>query len=371
MQIDMHHSLVYVLARLAGFSHAQSDVIAYSSQYVDDATNAGTVYFDNQARFFRLSSAHKTLNYRNRAALAKSRCWIPFHFLPANQTYPELSPHVPEYVQRLICQPHSAIAQRMVEHCIADAASPHALHRLGITLHTYADTWSHRGFAGIDHEINAVTDILDGQGRPSPEMKQYVASFYGQSPFERWKDKVISLVSKSVHPVGHGAVLGFPDRPYLHWKYRDFRGRLVDRDNPSDFLAAADHMFSVLAMFKSRHYDSQAWQAVPKPDRQVIETLIREVELPDGRERHYSWLRAIAEGRFSFGSATLHYQPKGSGSWKHLALGTTAAVDATNEVFPFKQEFLSSHWKLFHDALLHHQHTILHEILPEASLCAA
>ena len=40
MQIDGHHTLTYVLSRMAGFEHDEAYIIAHSAQYVDDATNA-------------------------------------------------------------------------------------------------------------------------------------------------------------------------------------------------------------------------------------------------------------------------------------------------------------------------------------------
>jgi hypothetical protein len=51
MQIDYHHGVTYVIARMAGFDHRQADVVAYCSQYVDDAVNSGTIRFDNGAMF--------------------------------------------------------------------------------------------------------------------------------------------------------------------------------------------------------------------------------------------------------------------------------------------------------------------------------
>ena len=38
MQTDMHYYGTYALARLAGFSVSKAEIIAYSSQYVDDST---------------------------------------------------------------------------------------------------------------------------------------------------------------------------------------------------------------------------------------------------------------------------------------------------------------------------------------------
>ena len=49
MQIDFHHATTYVVARLAGFPQPQAATVAHASQYVDDATCAGMIRFDNGA----------------------------------------------------------------------------------------------------------------------------------------------------------------------------------------------------------------------------------------------------------------------------------------------------------------------------------
>lgn len=47
MQIDGHNTATYVAARLAGFTFADAEKIAYAAQYVDDATNGGIVQFES------------------------------------------------------------------------------------------------------------------------------------------------------------------------------------------------------------------------------------------------------------------------------------------------------------------------------------
>jgi len=84
MQIDFHHAVTYVVARLAGFGHREADVVAYCAQYVDDAINDGEIIFDSGAMYSRICSAHKGLDYRHFDVLASRRVWVPFHFLPAN-----------------------------------------------------------------------------------------------------------------------------------------------------------------------------------------------------------------------------------------------------------------------------------------------
>ena len=88
MQIDFHHAATYVIARFSGFDHSQANIISYSAQYVDDATNSGVVRFDNLYLYSRISSAHKMLDYRNSEELANHEVWIPFHFLPGNNGKP-------------------------------------------------------------------------------------------------------------------------------------------------------------------------------------------------------------------------------------------------------------------------------------------
>ncbi|MCX7595602.1 MAG: hypothetical protein N2235_17970, partial [Fischerella sp.] len=90
-----------------------------------------------------------------------------------------------------------------------------------------------------------------------------------------------------------------------------------------------------------------------------------------GNVRHKKWLQAIAEGKFSFGKAYVTYIPKGKNSWKYLALGTEDDVDRENEVFSYHSTFLTSDWKLFHDALQAHHFYVIHELLPRYGICVA
>ena len=56
------HGTTYVLSRWAGFSPEEARVIAYASQYVDDAVYSGRILFNNGAKYFRRASAHELEN---------------------------------------------------------------------------------------------------------------------------------------------------------------------------------------------------------------------------------------------------------------------------------------------------------------------
>jgi hypothetical protein len=344
MQIDFHHGVTYVVSRLAGFNHPESDIIAYSAQYVDDAINQGVVRFKNSKTLFRrISSAHRMLDYRNLETLANNPVWIPFHFLPSGGEHPDQN-----IVDKLICRPNSPVAQAMVRHCIMQQNNLHSLHRLGITMHVFADTWAHQGFAGINHEINKVSELVDADGQPDHHLRDRLAGYF---------------VSKAL-PLGHGGALSHPDRPYLIWGYTNGHKEIIRRDNPSDFLTAADEMCKTMQRYRLGDPDAQV-SGLMEPDRSYIAHLICNLISPDKKERHQQWLQHISQGKFSFGASQVSYIDKGVGSWKHAALGTNSAEDATDEIFTYQNSFLGSNWKLFHEALQVHRLFILQDLLPQ------
>lgn len=364
MQIDFHHAVTYVLARLSGFAHAQADIVAYSAQYVDDATNEGLIHFTNGALYKRTSSAHKTFDYRNLGDLSNRQVWIPFHFLPGNGGLPAGESPPDGFIEKLICKPDSYVARDMVRECIRDKNSPFALQRLGITLHVYADTWAHQGFAGVSHKVNDISH-LDDIENPGGLLSSRVKDFFGDL-----FDEEASRLAGDVLPLGHGAALSYPDRPYLRWCYRDHKGMRVERDNTLIFMDACDKLCRAMQRFLAGNADA-AVPGLKSDDRDKIEHLFRNIRDEDGEKRHKRWLEYIANGYFSFAPTNIAYIEKGRGSWKHAALGTEKLVDAESDRFEYKEAFLKDNWKLFHDALQAHRFYVLHLLLPQYGICAA
>jgi hypothetical protein len=354
VQIDFHHGATYVIARLAGFDHLDAEVVAYAAQYVDDATNGGLIAFDNGAMYKRMSSAHRTLDYRNFRELANHRVWIPFHFLPGNGGLPAGQEPPGKFIEKLICVPDSPVARDMVALTIAARGAASGLHRLGIAMHVYADTWAHQGFAGVNHRVNAAHDLVGADGEPDHDL------------LSRLMNRFVS----GALPLGHGAVLSNPDKPWLVWGYTNGRGDVIARDNPTDFMLAADAMCRAMRRYRVGDADADVPGLLPR-DRGVMNEMIRGIEDDDGDARHMQWLEAIAGGAFSFGRGAPLYVDKGEGSWKCDALGTTEEHDLDDAVFPYTPEFMRSHWKMFHDALQEHRFDVLHHVLPRYGICAA
>lgn len=352
MQIDFHHGVTYVAARGAGFSHEKADIIAYAAQYVDDSTCDGTVCFSNKAMYTRINSAHKMVDPENLDDKSNHLVWLPFHFLPANDGTQDRGRINDTFVDKIICRPgdNSPVAEEMLEQSLATRGKGNALHRLGITLHVYADTWAHQGFAGILHEVNEVDDALetDQSGVFANGLAAQIGSWIGE---------------RMIPPLGHGRAQVLPDMPFLKWQYRDGRGKLIQRDNTADFCAAAEAM----CRFMQRYRGEAAPAGLPAGDAAQIKQLFSTLLSEDGKERHAGWLKAIRDGHFSFGPATISYDDTGRKSWKAQALGSSCDLP----VHSYRDDFLDSNWKLFHDALQQHRLTLLHDILPKYGICAA
>ena len=357
MQIDGHHTLTYIAARLAGFNQSEASIVAYSAQYVDDATNSGIINFKNGAMYSRISSAHKMLDYRNSDELANHQVWIPFHFLPGNGGLaPGKNPNG-SFINKLICRPDSYVARDMLRSCVQDHRKPYGLHRLGVTMHVYADTWAHQGFAGVKNDINEAKNLKSNNKSLDRSFSNKIANFFLSEAF----------------PLGHGAALSHPDRPSLIWEYIDNSGKKITRDNSEIFIEAVDKMCRAMQCFRAGDLsmDLSAADGLPPNDAKKILKLIKTIKGDSGEARHEKWLEAIGGGGFSFGAEQVTYKAKGKGSWKHRAIGQLAASDTGREEFTYRKSFLTSNWKLFHDALQAHRHDILHDVLPKYGICAA
>ncbi|MDD5711302.1 MAG: hypothetical protein PHY31_00940 [Smithellaceae bacterium] len=354
MQIDFHHAVTYVVARCAGFDHPQADVIAYSAQYVDDATSAGVVCFKNQAMYSRISSAHETIDLtKNLDDKENHVVWLPFHFLPGNGGFAAgQGPLGGSFVNKIISMPDSPIAKEMVAATISDSDKPYSLHRLGIAMHVYADTWAHQGFAGVLNEVNEVEHAIE-TGK---------SNVFGGA----LQAFLTDVLDDALPPLGHARANVLPDMPFLSWNYENGKGVKIIRDNVNDFCTAADAMCKAMCRYQQKDPRASVG-GIDAADMTTIRGLLTGLKTEDSNVRHQAWLQAIATGKFSFGKATVAYSSRGSNSWKAQALGTSADIP----VHDYRDSFLNSNWKLFHDALQIHRLTVLHDILPRYGICAA
>lgn len=359
MQIDFHHTVIYTLARLAEFTPDEANIIAYSSQYVDDAVNGGFIIFRNHPAYYHLRSAHRTTDTENLDTQANLAAWLPFHFLPGNNSS-DADPDY-EYIARLVCRPNSDIAQEMVTECIESQNDYNGLYRLGITLHVYADTWAHQGFAGIKHSINTARSLTSHEH--NRDFKTTLANL-----FDKCYDATRSELIDDFFPLGHGATITCPDEPYLVWSYTNAFNNAVRIDNITDrYTEAIQEIFKVLQRFKLKSPTADV-SGILANDLDQILSFLKSNDSPDESIRHQAWLDKIAAGDFSFGPETVTYIPKGEGSWKHIAISAIDEIDNSDALFTYAPSFDTSDWKKFHDATKVHWNFVIHELLPKHNI---
>lgn len=350
MQIDFHHAVTYITARLAGFPHADSCVIAYAAQYVDNATNKGTIRFTDNSTYTRIASAHDVFDVdHNCRNVEDYQVWVPFHFLPGNTGASVGQPSTTSEVQRLICTPDSPLANDMWAACRATKRAPNALHRLGITAHVYMDTFAHQLFAGIRHDVNLVFDLR-----------------HIEPPCNELLETLKEMAADTLR-LGHGGALIDPDLPFLKWQYKNsFKQELV-RDNPAVYVSAVTRLFA-----QFRYYlGTTESDAISQHDLRVVSENIPKIVSTDPAARHEQWIALARGGNFSFGTlsdaelAEVGYAADGPGSWKFTALGVNGEPTAP---IARPASFETSNWKSFHDALKEHQGEVLNVILPRYGL---
>lgn len=345
MQIDFHHAVTYVTARIAGFTQPDARIIAYAAQYVDDATSSGAVFFTNGAMYSRISSAHKSIDTLNLKDVEDRLVWAPFHFLPGNERSDALDKL---FVNRLVCRPNSDVARAMLDAAFAPAvkSKPTALYRLGISLHVFADTWAHQGFAGVIDPVNEVHNAQDTGN---------------SGVFDGVLQQCLDSILEGAAPaLGHGKAYIYPDMPFLTWSYTNGRGEAIDRDNTGSFSEAAEALCEAM-----QRYRGMPATGIGPEDKARIQSFFSGFKDQDGKKRHAKWLNSIAQGAFSFGPETVSYDADGDSSWKAQTLGSSRDLPK----YPYYQGFLQSNWKYFHDALQEHRLTVLHEVLPAFDIC--
>ena len=393
MQIDGHHAVTYVAARSAGFNHDEAEIISYAAQYVDDATNEGIIQFGtSQYMYSRIASAHKMIDYTNFIQLQNHLAWLPFHFLPGNGGFPFGQEPDGGETAKLVCKPDSHVARDMLRAALQDKPNDRGLHRLGIAMHVYADTFAHQGFVGALCKLNRASNLRSNNSVLDEKIKNttlWEMIHAGVSNISctfqlLWKSLVYMIKERkspgkfwsdflNQSPLGHAAANTYPDQPYLVWEYLDWDNQPVRRDNPATFMLATNMMVKAMRAWRAgdNTMSLDVYEGLSAEDTKIADTLFRTIQDPDGDTRHASWLTAIESGEFSFGAAKLAYIGKGAGSWKDIALGTLKEKDSGVELFDYTPAFLSSNWKLFHDAIQAHRISVVHDILPRYGVCAA
>lgn len=354
MNIDFHYGVVYIVARVGGMTPSQALTVAHACQYVDDATTPGILRFQGGETFERFATAHKTFDYANTENDQNRLVWAPFHFLPAGEGA--------TLDEKAVCRADSAVAREVVRRAIRQRSTEMGLHRLGVTLHTYVDTWAHQGFAGIESPGNRVHSLEAQDCTRTGWLENLTLAM--QHLVQHVEADVLTLAL----PVGHGAALHYPDQPWAKWHYIDGRNMFIQRHNLPEFVEAADMACRAVRAYVAGREDFENEEGMPQNVKATLTELLDNNRIMDDNER----LRAICEfvkegGIPGLKEAIPDYVPKGVGSWKYKATGLRAEDDS-GEKPVWSEAFEKSDYRLFHDAVKQHRFVTTQEVLPAHGL---
>jgi hypothetical protein len=342
MNKDFHYYCVAYLALNAGFSKKDSLTLAYASQYVDNSTESMLIKIGDIA-FDPVRTAHYGLQIFNWTT--QKRVFLPFHFLPPKP--------VIKIDDRFITEPASEFAEMLYEDALNEEDDRLRLYRLGIALHTYADTFTHHGFSGRRHIENKTTMLYRWTGR-------------------RWKYLTFENIAFNISPkIGHLPAGMMPDLSYLVWK-GDIGGKFYIKENPMIYLRAAEMIYDKLCFLEE-------WKENPSEDWNNIKDEVYRMFIYQPKNYNF----------FSFKSDTELHCHKWRDAYSHLFHpykyyydkydcrrdALTEDLDS-NDVkwdsfnhsdfeklhFPRKEGFFEKDWVLFHQAALKHRHFVIENL---------
>ncbi|MFW5717742.1 MAG: DUF6765 family protein [Spirochaetota bacterium] len=211
MNVEFHYYTIYYLARQAGFPDDDCRVLAYSSQYLDNALVSYEVRHPRGV--YETLVTHHFGFWDNRQ---EWDVWIPFHFYPGGRGVARPT-RLDGATNPLDVQPGSPPAKAT----LVAALKSRNLYRVGIALHTYADTWAHRNFTGRNEEWNRID---------------------ANSP---------------IPPIGHAQARRDPDVVDAQWIDPRLAPPENRVNNRTRFLAAAGRIYRYLATYNRRGFEDE------------------------------------------------------------------------------------------------------------------
>ena len=227
MQKDFHYDIIFALAKEAGYADVDANIIAYASQYVDDNTDREYTVTDSSGEFYVgfpdeigqsgdlyfpiITQAVDIASFR----LSIQRyVFAPFHFIPGDSNVTLKKKKNPLCTTRG-CKNATDLVQK--------AKKSKDIYRLGIALHTYADTFSHERFSAFREDWNRVH-----------------------------KSPIANLPPN----IGHAEVFHQPDEISTKWVDERFgKKKIVNNERA---LAAAESIFELIKRGNAKWGDIQA-----------------------------------------------------------------------------------------------------------------
>lgn len=323
MYVDFHYYMIKALACEAGFADEEAECIAFASQYIDDSLEYRKMTISglerlpaglanelrakaliNGSTFDPVCTAHDGFTMVG-GALPKAQLntYMPFHFVPQN-------PGQNQFTTKPDCEIAGKVVNVAVNELKAATGTQggdsnnryRKLIKLGIALHTYADTWAHQDFSAFysdtDNGVGHIELCNKVVRNSADKIDQENSSWIPYTP---------NFGPSAVPATGHAKASYLPDASHQVWRYTNSEtGELIVRDNPTEYLLAAKSIFLKLceAKAKAKDQDSLAkWEhVVEKKAKDCIEFDPKEelTKLHGVLDKIYNYKKIFGSVEFSY-----------------------------------------------------------------------
>lgn len=323
MNIEFHYYMTKYLAIMAGFENEEAEIIAYSSQYVDDnkirfeiERPDGEIYKNYITQTMNILQPKKKL----------MRVYLLYHFLPGDPTSYKASRRDGK-MHVLMTTPASNHAQEI----FFETTKTESLYALGIASHMLADTLAHQNFVGTYDEINAMKGL--------------------------WEELMPNI--------GHADAGHLPDIPNLIWHDCRLIKDNAEIDNKERILLAAKKLYSNYLMITS---NPNKWSSTKQTLNEVIGSMIDENELSKynkQKDKRIAKMQAVLAEK----NADSVYDPD---QWFREAIDVDIKLfndrkfqyDPLKDKMKFKENYESTNWFKFQEAVREYQRTATIKLEP-------
>lgn len=208
MNLEFHYYTMVYLAIKAGFPASEAQIIGYSSQFVDNNLVSFRIRTDQG-----LIETSPTQNFGYWDKDTPEKIYIPFHFFPGEDSRP--SPRTDGRSNAFSVVPNSPGVRELM----VGAMRTENPYRIGITFHTFADTWAHQNFSGIREDWNRLEE------------------------------------GSLIPAIGHAQATRDPDLWFKTWQ--DSRLRQPSVINKARFLEAAKKIYRYLCVFRKKKFEDE------------------------------------------------------------------------------------------------------------------
>ena len=351
---DMHFYGTYVLARCAGMPPEHAHTVAYAAQYVDDSTQQDSERHADGGMLYGIATAHHSVQAVTNRVInpdEQRRVWIPFHFFPggAGETVEE----------KLLCVKDGPLLRLMMDRhirMVVNEKPAFGMELLGIAAHVYLDSFAHYDFSGISSDYNEVKgDSFEFIGADWADEEDRGKRFRDKYRGERFISFLTELTSGAL---GHGSVMTYPDRSYLHWrvtfeKDRPSNGAVSDRNNPDTYLEGCEKFHAFLSGFVRQYYTGR----LTRPFVEVKNVFGDRITFRGSKEERLRlWREAIDANTFyprENGEQVPSYSPD---TWEDQK--------KRFHQFASSADGIKTHAYQFHQAAALHRYYVLKDLLP-------